>query len=84
MLNRAPVIVCRFLPNGRCQGCGALNVRVNEKTLTCFPCTGQIVTIEDRRRKMYGTMRERFLDLGAELKAKVAEFGKPVETVKKV
>lgn len=84
MLQRAPVIVCRFVPNGRCQGCGAINVRVNEKTMTCFPCTGNLVTVEDRRRKIYGTMRQRFLDLGAELKAKVAEFQKPVDLRGKV
>lgn len=76
MLERAPTIVCRFVANGRCQSCGGVNVRVNEKTLTCAPCTGHLMTMEDRRRALMGTLRQRFLDIGAEIRKKVTEFNR--------
>jgi hypothetical protein len=74
MLQRAPVLVCRFVAHGTCVGCGAVDVRVRKRLLTCFHCTGKIVAIEDKKRKLRETLRGQFLDVGAEIRRKLAEF----------
>lgn len=74
MLNRAPLLICRFEANGVCMGCAAQNVRVHEKLRTSFPCTGKLVAIEDKKGKLQRTLRENFLEIGAEIQKKVTAF----------
>lgn len=75
-MTQAPVIICRFVAHGVCTGCAAQDVRVHEKTLTCFSCTGKLVAIEDKKQKLQNTLRQQFLDVGAEIKKKVTEFNR--------
>lgn len=76
MLDRGPSIVCRFVAHGVCVGCGAMDARVHDALSTCFSCTGKIVAGEDKKRKIDGTMREHFLNIGAEIRKKVTEFNR--------
>lgn len=46
-----PSLILKFLPNRRCEGCGAIGY-VDSRALTCFHCTGKTVFIEDRCRKL--------------------------------
>lgn len=80
MIQRAPNLLVTFVPNQRCQGCGAINVYVEAKRLTCFYCTGTVIAVEVRKRNLRETLQQKLLrayhGLGQEIRRKLDEFNR--------
>jgi hypothetical protein len=77
---RAPNLLFTFIGNQRCQGCGAINVYVEERRLTCFYCTGIVVATEDRKRKLRESlqwkMSEFYRRTAHDIRIKLDEFNR--------
>ena len=58
--NNGMILLTRWLPVQRCEGCGDITCRVESKTLLCPPCWGDWLKIQERKAKLEATLSMRF------------------------
>lgn len=63
----------RLLKNRRCQGCGAIGW-VEARTFSCCYCFGIALAVAERKKKLDGTVRQRFAKKAIEVQLKLREF----------
>ena len=62
-------LLVKLIPNKICIGC-ACHGYVEEKTCLCCACFGIKIAVEERKRKLSSTMRQRYAGMGMSPKMK--------------
>ena len=65
----------RLLPNRSCSGCGDIR-HVESKTLLCCYCFGLALAVAERKKKLEGTLRQKFLKKAMQVRLQLKEFQK--------